>query len=233
MWPPLAGVVYAHFSWVHNLYTLSLHHVYKQQLSLVNVWTDSPQLLTLPFTTQLRLNYGTYTTKTHTVNFGFISILLRPRWWDPEESWFWGSHWQWLDLCGSMYCGENQWRFIPGTVEWEGNRKVMHVTLGKYLSCQLLQHFLTLDILLLKVSHELHFSLLCYPSGYSIALHNQETTVSFFLPPARFWKRWEVLFWGPSPSPQMCCFISRLLLKLAFLNLACAIYAKTILLKCF
>ena len=55
----------------------------------------------------------------------------------------------------------------------------------------------------------------------------------FFLPPARFWKRREVLFWGPSPSPRMFCFISRLLLKLAFWDLACAIYAKTILLKCF
>ena len=64
----------------------------------------------------------------------------------------------------------------------------------------------------------------------------------FFLPPARFWKRREVLFWGPSPSPPsppsppsqpMFCLISRLLLKLAFWNLACAIYAKTILLKCF
>ena len=58
----------------------------------------------------------------------------------------------------------------------------------------------------------------------------------FFLPPARFWKRREVLFWVPSPyppSPRMFCLISRLLLKLAFWNLACAIYAKTILLKCF
>ena len=69
-----------------------------------------------------------------------------------------------------------------------------------------------------------------------------------FLPPARFWKRREVLFWvrSPSPpsppslpsppsppSPRMFCLISRLLLKLAFWNLACAIYAKTILLKCF
>ena len=61
----------------------------------------------------------------------------------------------------------------------------------------------------------------------------------YFLPPARFWKRREVLFWvrSPSPpsppSPRMFCLISRLLLKLAFWNLACAIYAKTILLKCF
>ena len=40
-----------------------------------------------------------------------------------------------------------------------------------------------------------------------------------FLPPAHFWKQREVLFWGPSPyppSPWMFCFISRLLLKLAF-----------------
>ena len=59
---------------------------------------------------------------------------------------------------------------------------------------------------------------------------------SQFLPPARFWKWREVLFWVPSPSPpspRMFCLISRLLLKLAFWNLACAIYAKTILLKCF
>ena len=45
-----------------------------------------------------------------------------------------------------------------------------------------------------------------------------------------------LLFWVPSPSPpspRMFCLISRLLLKLAFWNLACAIYAKTILLKCF
>ena len=47
------------------------------------------------------------------------------------------------------------------------------------------------------------------------------------------------IVWGASPyppyppSPRMFCFISRLLLKLAFLNLACSIYAKTILLKCF
>ena len=60
--------------------------------------------------------------------------------------------------------------------------------------------------------------------------------VLYLLPPARFWKRREVLFWVPSPSPpspRMFCLISRLLLKLAFWNLACAIYAKTILLKCF
>ena len=60
----------------------------------------------------------------------------------------------------------------------------------------------------------------------------------FYLPPV-FEKRREVLFWVPSPyppsppSPRMFCLKSRLLLKLAFLNLACAIYAKTILLKCF
>ena len=60
-----------------------------------------------------------------------------------------------------------------------------------------------------------------------------------FLPPARFWKWREVLFWVPSPyppsppSPRMFCLISRLLLKLGFWNLACAICAKTILLKCF
>ena len=42
-----------------------------------------------------------------------------------------------------------------------------------------------------------------------------------YLPPV-FEKRREVLFWGPSPSPPylpypwMFCFISRLLLKLAF-----------------
>ena len=54
------------------------------------------------------------------------------------------------------------------------------------------------------------------------------------LPPV-FEKPREVLFWGPSPSPlskSTYCLISRLLLKLAFLNLPCAIYAKTILLKC-
>ena len=50
----------------------------------------------------------------------------------------------------------------------------------------------------------------------------------FYLPPV-FEKRQEVLFWGPSlypPSLRMFRLISRLLLKLAFLNLACAIYAK-------
>ena len=35
------------------------------------------------------------------------------------------------------------------------------------------------------------------------------------------------------PSPRMFCLISRLQLKLAFWNLACAIYAKTVLLKSF
>ena len=50
----------------------------------------------------------------------------------------------------------------------------------------------------------------------------------FYLPPI-FEKRREVLFWVPSPylsppSPWMFCLISRLLLKLAFWNLACAIY---------
>ena len=41
---------------------------------------------------------------------------------------------------------------------------------------------------------------------------------SCYLPPV-FEKRREVLFWGPSPYPpsaRMFCFISRLLLKLAF-----------------
>ena len=41
--------------------------------------------------------------------------------------------------------------------------------------------------------------------------------VSFYLPPI-FEKRREVLSWGSSPSPQMFRLISRLLLKLAFLN---------------
>ena len=69
--------------------------------------------------------------------------------------------------------------------------------------------------------------------------HTASFSVMCLLPPARFWKRREVLFWVPSPyppsppSPWMFCLISRLLLKLAFWNLACAIYAKTILLKCF
>ena len=40
----------------------------------------------------------------------------------------------------------------------------------------------------------------------------------------------EELLWAPSPSPPTFCLRSRLLLKLAFLNLT---YAKTILLKCF
>ena len=63
-------------------------------------------------------------------------------------------------------------------------------------------------------------------------------SVFFYLPPI-FEKRREVLFWGPSPSlpsppsKPTFCLISRLLLKLAFLNLACAKYAKTILLKRF
>ena len=62
--------------------------------------------------------------------------------------------------------------------------------------------------------------------------------VTFYLPPV-FEKRREVLFWGPSPYPPSppskptFCVISRLLLKLAFWNLTCAKYAKTILLKCF
>ena len=55
---------------------------------------------------------------------------------------------------------------------------------------------------------------------------------SFYLPPI-FEKRREVLFWAPLPSLPTFFFISRLLLKLAFLNLTCAIYANTILLKCF
>ena len=74
---------------------------------------------------------------------------------------------------------------------------------------------------------------------YLITSEVGETYEHIFLPPARFWKRREVLFCGPllsppyPPSPRMFCFISQLLLKLAFWNLACAIYAKTILLKCF
>ena len=58
------------------------------------------------------------------------------------------------------------------------------------------------------------------------------TLCAFYLPPV-FEKQWEVLFWVPSPSLATFCFISQLLLKLAFCNLTCAIYAKTILLKCF
>ena len=66
----------------------------------------------------------------------------------------------------------------------------------------------------------------------------------FYLPPV-FEKRWEILLWVPSPSPpsppslpsqpspRMFCLTSRLLLKLAFWNLACEIYAKTILLNYF
>ena len=86
------------------------------------------------------------------------------------------------------------------------------------------------------------FLLLCLIVTWNVIIWNLFATyfkcVVFFLPPARFWKRWEVLFWGPSPSPpslpyppsplssRMFCSISRLLLKLAFWNLACAIYAK-------
>ena len=57
---------------------------------------------------------------------------------------------------------------------------------------------------------------------------------SYYLPPV-FEKPREVLFWCPSPSLSsllMFCLMSWLLLKLAFWNLICAIYAKTILLKC-
>ena len=61
---------------------------------------------------------------------------------------------------------------------------------------------------------------------------------SFYLPPV--FEKWpEVLFWGLSPYPPSppskptFCLISQLLLKLAFWNLTCAKYAKTILLKCF
>ena len=76
----------------------------------------------------------------------------------------------------------------------------------------------------------------CYMFSVYISLFSyswQQVSSLFLLPPARFWKRREILFWGPSPSPRMFCFISRLLLKVAFWNLACAIYAKTIFLKCF
>ena len=38
---------------------------------------------------------------------------------------------------------------------------------------------------------------------------------TFYFPPI-FEKQQEVLFWVPSPSPATFCFISRLLLKLAF-----------------
>ena len=59
---------------------------------------------------------------------------------------------------------------------------------------------------------------------------NQWAAFPFYLPPV-FEKRWEVLFWSPSPSPpsppsppstlsppspRMFCLISQLLLKLAF-----------------
>ena len=55
----------------------------------------------------------------------------------------------------------------------------------------------------------------------------KKTDVCFnseFLPPACFEKRWEVLFWGTSPFPPTFRLTSQLLLKLAFLNLPCAIY---------
>ena len=76
---------------------------------------------------------------------------------------------------------------------------------------------------------------LCY---WIYSLFNKSATVILssiafhcFLPPARFLKRREVLFWGPSPSPpspRMFCFISQLLLKLGFWNLTCLIDTKTI-----
>ena len=58
------------------------------------------------------------------------------------------------------------------------------------------------------------------------------TTYCFYLRPV-FENGGRYCFGVPSPSPRMFCLISRLLLKLAFWNLAWAIYAKTILLKCF
>ena len=58
--------------------------------------------------------------------------------------------------------------------------------------------------------------------------------ISFYLPPV-VEKRRKVLFWGPSPypqsppSPRIFCFISWLLLKLAFLKLdMCNIYKNNI-----
>ena len=41
--------------------------------------------------------------------------------------------------------------------------------------------------------------------------------LSFYLPP-RFWKWREMLFWAPSPSPRMFCFIS-VAIKASFLKI--------------
>ena len=140
---------------------------------------------------------------------------------------------------------------LPGLISGVFSTVLCKGSISKSRSCPRVQNSYSLHQ---KPQHHCHSGLPCgklsweSQSSWYLEYHRLYwslvlwyTISAFYLPPV-FEKRQEVLCWFPSPyppsppsppSPRMFCLISRLLLKLAFWNLACAIYAKTILLKCF